>query len=643
MFEKFTHRGSRELITHLLRTYVWPHKMILALGIFCMLVTALTTTVLAQYLKPIFDDIFLGKRADLLWPTALGVLAVFVAKGLSNYGEELSMDYVGQRLVLDIQTRLFGHIMTLDVPFFHQTHGGKLLSVLTSDVSQLRSSVITSITSMVKDFFTFMGLLGFMIVNEPLLTAVSLLGLPLVLIPLVQCGRRLRKLSFQTQEATASLYTFFQQIFQGICLVKASQREAWEVEVFKGKRHELFCKTYKATKIGALVHPLMEILSGIAITLVLVYGGLCVIAGERSTGAFASFITALIFMYRPLKNLVQLNNHLQTGLAAADRIFHVLAEKPVVEAESSSPLLSPLPHPSSPSSPSSSSLSSPSSSSSSSSLSHELVLQDRILFDEITFTYPHAETPLFSNFSCSLPAGKRLALVGHSGAGKTSLFYLLLRFYQPSLGRIMIDNVPIERIPLRDLRSKIALVSQEITLFDDTIYANIAYGMPNPTLDEVRHASALAFADEFIERLPQGYDTRVGENGVKLSGGQRQRIALARAFAKNAPLLLLDEATSSLDAASEKKVQKALFRLLEGRTAIIIAHRLSTIEAADRIFVLNKGQLIEEGTHTELFARQSHYWSLVLSQYAGTSSSDPSPCPSSMEVPTPPSSLQSSL
>lgn len=579
----FSRTKGWPLLKRFMREYVWPHKKMLAAGIACMIVSAITTVVLAQYLRPIFDDIFIGHKRDALIYISIGVFFVFLFKGLSAYGEHVAMDVVGQKIVISLQEKLFAHIITLDVPFFHAHHGGALLSHLTNDVGMLRSLAVTAFVNLVREFFTLAGLVVLIIKEDALLAAIALAGFPIAAAPIILCGRKMRKISFQTQEITASLYTFFTQVFQGICLVKASGMEREEAKTLRQKEAELCEKVTKAVRVRELVHPFMEVLSGIAIVMVLLYGGWQVIQGTRSAGGFMTFIAALLLAYRPLKSLIQMNNQLQEGLAAATRVFSIFEKRPVIEASKGVGMAMKTP-------------------------------RQEIIFDNVHFSYPSTSDPLFQGFSCRFPVGKRLALVGPSGSGKTTLFYLMLRFYNPDQGQILIDGVDTRMLEVQSLRKHIALVSQDIVLFDTTVLENIRYGSPEATLKQVKEAAKLAFADEFIDTLPNTYDTFIGENGVRLSGGQRQRIALARAFLRDAPLLLLDEATAALDTASEKKVQQALFRLMEGRTSIIIAHRLSTIFSSDLIYVMRKGALIEEGTHADLLKVGGLYSHLVSLQ-----------------------------
>lgn len=570
---------SSHLFNQIVKKHVLKYRFALFCAFVCMIVSAITTALLAKYLKPVFDDIFMGHKKEMLHMIVMAVMAVFVLRGLSEYGESLSMDYIGQKMVASFQKMLFSHIVTLDVPFFHQNNSAMLLSVLTNDITLLRSSITQSLVNILKDSLTIICLVGLMLHEDMRLSLISFLGLPLVALPIIKCGKRLRKISFQSQEITSSIYSIFSQVFQGICLVKSSMSENYENARVAKKIDAFFERAFKASTIRSMVHPIMEVLSGVAVVTVIFYGGSQVIAGTKSTGSLISFITALLLLYKPLKSIMQFNNQLQEGLAAADRIFHIMNIKPSIEKPYASARCA----------------------------SKIKLFQNKIQFQDVSFRYSDETAPIFEKFSCEFECGKRLALVGHSGAGKTSLFFLLLRFYRPQSGKILIDGENMETCDVKSTRNQISLVSQNITLFDDTIRNNIAYGCENASIADIKIASQAAFADEFIDNLSDGYDTFVGENGVRLSGGQRQRIALARAFLKKSPLLLLDEATSALDTNSEKIVQKAIFNVTKNRTSIIIAHRISTIESSDKIYVMQNGKIIEEGDHSDLIRNAGAY------------------------------------
>ncbi|BDB96584.1 ABC transporter ATP-binding protein [Candidatus Hydrogenosomobacter endosymbioticus] len=560
-----------------------------------MIVSAATTAALARYLKPIFDDIFSSHKSDMLLLISSGLFLTFLARGLAAYGESVCLDYVGQKMVISIQKMLFDHIVCLPISIFHKTPAGKTVSVLMNDTFLLKNSVTQSVIGICKDSLTVAGLVCLMLYEDALLSFIAFFGLPLIAIPILKCGKKMRSVSSQAQEATADMCTFFQQALGGICIVKAYGAERYESNLFIDKAQALFKKTFSATKVKSIIHPVMEVIGGVAIVGVIMYGGSSVMSGHKTTGDFVSFITALLLMYRPLKNIVQLNNQIQEGMGAADRIFDIMNEKQEQNTMSTC----------------NTSFSSNNSCDQDYN-AKEFSLNNCISLSDVSFKYPSSHKNLFSGLSCEFQNGKKFALVGPSGSGKTTLFYLLLRFYSESSGAIYIDKTNINDISLGSLRRNISLVSQNTTLFDDTIFNNIAYGMKDASIDEVMHAAELASASGFIEKLDQKYETFVGENGVKLSGGERQRISIARAFLRNSPILLLDEATSSLDRISEQEVQKSFFDLMESRTAIVIAHRISTIEHMDRIFVMQHGSITASGTHSDLLANDPLYKSLSI-------------------------------
>jgi ATP-binding cassette, subfamily B, bacterial MsbA len=556
--------------------------MIILWGCLCMIVTAISTAVLATYLKPIFDDIFIGHKKELLYWISAGVLSVFSIKGISEYGGNLCMEYVGQKMMLNIQKHLFEHLLHLNLHFFKKNHGAELMSLMTNDVRLVRNSILQALTGILKESVTVISLVSVMFFENWFLSCIALIGFPLAILPLVYCGRKVRKLTHSLQEDVSSFQVFFQQIFQGIVLIKTSQTENQEIQNLKERLDRFFKKSLRAFSTKALIHPVMEIFAGFAIVFVIINGGMQVMTGDQTTGSFLTFITSLLFVYRPAKNILNLNNILQEGLAATERVFHLLRQpkQKIYACISKGDDFS----------------------------AHK----KDICFQDVTFQYPEQQSPILKSFSCCFKGGQKSALVGYSGAGKTTLFYLLLQFYHLSKGMIKIGEQNIQDLDPKILRQEIAFVSQETMLFDDTIYHNIAYGCPWATKEDVYEASALAYADEFILQLPEKFQTRIGENGTRLSGGQRQRLAIARAFLKKASILLLDEATSALDNASEAKIQKALERLTYQKTTIMIAHRLSTIESADCIFVLKNGSIDDFGKHADLLQKGGLYRELTL-------------------------------
>lgn len=516
-----------------------------------------------------------------LWPLATLILGIFVLKGGAGYGQMVLLNTVGQRMIATLQQELFDHLIEGDVALFQERSSGRLISLLTYDTQLLRNGLTHILLNMGRDILTLLFLIGVMIYKDPFLASIALLGFPLIVWPIQNFGRRMRKISFGSQEAMEKLHIFFQQMFQGIRLVKAYGMEAHE-KARASDRIRLFLRlSLKGARVRAALHPLMEILGGVAIVIVVVYGGHQVISHTRTTGSFISFITALLLAYEPLKKLVHMHTELQESLSALTRIFHMRdTPRTIVDSPKAIDLN---------------------------------VQKGQIEIQNLTFAYSD-QAPLFKNLSLAIQGGQRVAIVGPSGAGKSTLFNLLLRFYDPLKGTILLDGQSIQEVTLASLRRHFAFVSQEMTLFDETVRENIQYGRLDASFEEIQQAARDAAADGFIRELPHGYETLIGEQGLKLSGGQRQRIAIARAMLKNAPILLLDEATSALDTQSEWQVQKALESLMQGRTTLTIAHRLSTVEKADHIFVLDRGTVIEQGTHASLLAMDGLYARLVVPQ-----------------------------
>jgi subfamily B ATP-binding cassette protein MsbA len=546
-----------------------------------MVISAACLVTSTKLIQPMVDDILIRKEAAQLFPISVAFFCTFVLKGLCDYGESVFLARFGQGVLTDLQVRCFRHIMHADIESFNAISTGDLISRLTNDVSQLRYMVTSAFIRIGKDTLTVLGLIGVAFHNDPELACIALVILPLVLWPGRKIGHRVRKIAAKTQNEMGEWSSFLAQCFQGIRIIKAYGTEACETDRAAGIMTRVYNLTLRSTQVRSIVHPLIEIVSGIATCLVVFIGGWFVIQGTRTAGALFSFLGALVASYRPLKSLLTLNALLQEGLSAAQRLYAILKTRPKIVDYAEAPLL-------------------PKS-------------EGRLSFESVHFSYGSGFKAL-SGVSFVVDPGKKVALVGASGAGKSTLLSLLLRFYDPSEGRILIDGQNISKVTQASLRQALSLVSQEIFLFDDTVRANIAYGCPEASLQTIQEAAQAAAAHEFIKDLPQGYDTPIGENGGNLSGGQRQRLSIARAMLKNAPILLLDEATSALDGRSEQKVQQALNRLIKGRTTLVIAHRLATILDADEIFVLDKGRLVERGKHDDLLAHGETYARLYTSQ-----------------------------
>ncbi|WP_041042014.1 lipid A export permease/ATP-binding protein MsbA [Paramagnetospirillum magnetotacticum] len=571
------------LVRRLFNEGMRPYMGKVTAAVFCMVVGAAANAGYALLMDPVVNKIFTEKRPEFLVPLAAAVLATFAVKSVCNYGEAVFLSKVGLRVIADMQARLFAHLMRLDIAFFHANSTGRILSRLTNDISQMRFAVSDALTGAGKDASSVIFLIGAMFYQDWRLSAWTFFIFPIAILPIRKLGRRMRKVTANTQEHMGQLTTYLEQAVQGIRVVKAYGMEDYEKRKVGALVEMLQDLIYKAARVRSASSPIMELLGGIAITVVILYGGTRVVEGETTPGAFFSFITALMLAYRPIKSLAAMNTNLQEGLAAAARTFSVLDTQPTIFEKDGAPDL--------------------------------VVLEGNVSFEGVFFTYDGAKAVL-DGIDLAVPGGKTVALVGPSGAGKSTVLNLLPRFYDVTDGHVLVDGQDVRGVSLASLRSKIALVSQEITLFDDTIRANIAYGRFGATDEEIEAAARSAAAHDFIVSLPEGYDTLVGERGLNLSGGQRQRLAIARAMLKNAPILLLDEATSALDTESERQVQTALELLMRGRTTIVIAHRLSTVVNADLIHVLDKGRVIESGDHNALIARDGTYARLYAMQFA---------------------------
>jgi subfamily B ATP-binding cassette protein MsbA len=572
---------GKQLARRLLKEHVKPYRTHFGLACLFMMLAAVATAALPYLLQPVFDDVFTTADTKLLITFCGAVLLAFIVKGIASYGESVVMTYVGQKIISDIQNRLFSHLMKSDLAFFHNTTSGELLSRFTNDVNMMRNAMANTIIGLGKDSFTLIFLIGVMFYRDFMLAAIAFIVFPMAILPIAKIGRRMRKVTYNTQEELGVFTTQLTQVFQGIRVVKAYGMEQVEALRAENMIKKIFKLIYKSARVRSAAHPIVESLGGVAIISVIAYGGWQVMHHARTTGEFISFIGAMLLVYEPLKRLSNLNANVQEGLAASSRVFMVLDSPPHITDPKKA--------------------------------IHMKRADGKITFDHVSFRYLDGKEAV-SDIQLIIEPGQTVALVGSSGAGKSTIINLIPRFYDVTKGNILIDDQNIRNLSLNDLRHQIALVSQEIALFDMSVKDNIAYGTLDASDEQIIKAAQSAAAHDFIIKLPNGYETFVGENGVKLSGGQRQRLAIARAMLKNAPILLLDEATSALDTDSERQVQTALKILMKGRTTLMVAHRLSTVVEADIIYVLDHGRVVEKGNHNELLKHKGIYAHLWQSQ-----------------------------
>ncbi len=568
----------------LLRLYlvIKPYQTRLFIAMIAMILVAALTGSQAYLVKDLLDKIFMEKNVFFLNVLPLVIVLVFFLKSVFYYIYYFLLEKVGQSIIRDLRIQVFEHIHSQPLSFFHQMPTGTLISRIISDITLMQQAVSNALVGTLRDFFQVIILLGVVFSMNWKLAMFSFIILPIAAFPIVKFGRIFRKLSTKTQEETANVTNILYETITGNRIVKAFGREQYEGRRFRDQINVLFAVIIQDARFRSMQHPLMEFIGGVAIALIIWFGGNEVIHGSATPGTFFAFLTALIAAYEPVKGVSRINSTIQQGLAAATRVFSLLDIKPEIRDKEGATVLPPF--------------------------------KDCIEFKDLTFSYDN-EAAVLKNINLRVPAGQALAIVGPSGGGKTTLTNLSPRFLDLKNGAILIDGTDIRAVTMQSLRSQIAMVTQQTILFNDTVRNNIAYGDLESSEEEIKNAADAAHALDFISNLPQGFDTVIGEGGSRLSGGERQRVSIARAILKNAPILILDEATSALDTESEREVQKALENLMKDKTTFVIAHRLSTIINADRIIVVKDGLIVEEGTHDELLALGKEYELLYNMQY----------------------------
>lgn len=529
--------------------------------------------------KPVYLDWFVPPQIEQVWTmVAFAILAVFAIKGMSDYIGNYLVSYVGFRSVTDLRQRVFEHVLLQDASFFEVNSTGRLMSSIMNDIEKIQVAISQMMADWLRQTFSAIGLMCVLVGYDWKLALFSLTVLPFVLVPTVRLGKRIRRTTRNAQDNAAQLNHILQEAISGQQVVRSFNGEAVEAERFKAAALLLRKSNLRYVAQQAMPSPIIEFLGALTIVGLLSYARTQIQAGSMTAGEFTSFVIALMMLYEPVKRLTGIHNIFQQATGSAQRVFEYLDLAPAVADKENAKVLP--------------------------------TFKEEIRFEGLRFRYPtsaEGQPDILKDIDLTVQAGQIVALAGPSGAGKTTLASLVPRLYDPSGGRITIDGLDLRDVTMNSLRAQIATVAQDTFLFDDTVANNIRYGRPEASMTEVERAARVAIAEEFILRMPDGYQTRIGERGVKLSGGQRQRLAIARAVLRNAPILILDEATSHLDAESEVLVQQALANLMAQRTVIVIAHRLSTIRRADRIFVLDQGEIVQSGTHEELLGQGGLY------------------------------------
>jgi len=572
----------KKILLRLFNSYVKKHLGKLIIALFLSLVVAGSTGAIAWLLDPAVKKIFIDQDTTMMLLIPIAIALSFTMKGASLYTARIILIKISNNVVKTMQTQLASCILKSDINTIESKHSGKYLAHFFYDVGQVSQLVGSGVLNIMKDSLTLIVLVGLMFYQNWNLALFALIMMPLAVIVAKSLGKRIKKAVSESAEIEGGLTSYLSEVIKGTRMIKIYQQENFEFDRSTKKIDE---RTNIQIKIGSILiraTPIMEILTGIMIGGFVYYSGFMIANGQMQINNFFSFLTAMMLAYQPIRSLATINMLFNSGAVGADRVFNVLDAEPSIREISSASNLN--------------------------------IKKGTIKFEEVNFSYANTKKEAIKNINISIEGSTTVALVGHSGAGKSTIVNLLPRFYDPQKGAVYIDEQNISSVTLSSLRKNISMVSQDIVLFDDTVRANVAYANMSASEKQIKEACDLAAAGEFIENLPQKFETIIGENGVRLSGGEKQRISIARAFLKNSPIILLDEATSSLDAESEEKVQNAIMNLTKNRTTLVIAHRLSTIIRADKIILVNRGEIADFGTHNELLKSSMIYKNLYSKQ-----------------------------